>query len=332
MTSSIEEAIEHIFELVGDGRLNGRTHQVATVNVDFVVNALSDPTLRQNLRRTSLSIPDGMPIVWGSRLLGTPVRERVAGADLVPALGARAARTGMRLALFGAGPGVAERAAARLRTTNPELDVVADSGPSFGSVDDLSIGDLDWLVRANPDICCVAFGNPKQELFIDRFGDALGIPVMIGVGGTLDFLVGVQRRAPRWMQRSGLEWTHRLVSDPRRLTGRYLRDALVFLPKLAQQGWTGRAQVGRGAVRVRRSGDDVVVDLSDVEQFQQSLRRSVRFCCPGSAPNRLSSGDRRGRSECLAADSRSGRVDRSTRSEWESAGIVSRAAMFSGER
>ena len=128
---TMSESVDRIFEFIDSARRTGRSHQVATVNVDFLVNAVRDPDVLALLQRTDLSIPDGMPIVWGSRLLGNKIRERVAGADLVPALAARAAATGHRVFLFGAAPGVAERAADILRAANPGLDVVADAGPAF---------------------------------------------------------------------------------------------------------------------------------------------------------------------------------------------------------
>jgi N-acetylglucosaminyldiphosphoundecaprenol N-acetyl-beta-D-mannosaminyltransferase len=237
---TMDEAVDRVVELVHDGRLTGRTHQVATVNVDFVVNAVHDAPLHALMQRTSLSIPDGMPIVWASRAMRTPLRTRVAGADLVPALAARAAVEGLTISLFGAAPGVADRAAAMLSDRYPGARVVGDAGPYFRSIDDLSVDDLDTLRAVEADICCVAFGNPKQEQFIDRFGSALGIPVMIGVGGTLDFLVGKKRRAPEWMQRTGLEWAHRAATEPRRLARRYWRDGMVFGPRIARQIWSER--------------------------------------------------------------------------------------------
>jgi exopolysaccharide biosynthesis WecB/TagA/CpsF family protein len=260
---TMDEAVDRIFDLVRDGRASGRCHQVATVNVDFVVNARHDPALRSVLHRTSLSIPDGMPIIWGSRLLGTPLRTRVAGADLVGALVARAAADGAVVSLFGAGPGIAPRAADVLRRAHPAATVVADEGPVFGDVAELSMDRLQGLRELRPDICCVAFGNPKQERFIERFGAELGIPVMIGIGGALDFIVGEKRRAPAWMQRSGLEWLHRAASEPRRLAGRYARDAVSFGPALVSQAWRGRPATGAPANAVHvEDGDEDVVHLN----------------------------------------------------------------------
>jgi ABC-type transporter Mla MlaB component len=134
---------------------------------------------------------------------------------------------------------------------------------------------LEPLRESRPDICCVAFGNPKQEQFIARFGDHLGIPVMIGVGGSLDFLVGEKRRAPEWMQRSGLEWLHRAATEPRRLAGRYARDALVFLPRLIAQTWRGRRGRCRGTARIEALDTVTVVDLSKLDRADNATAAAI---------------------------------------------------------
>ena len=255
---TMDEAIDLIVALVRDGRTRGVTHQVATVNVDFVVNALRDESLMSILRDTSLAVPDGMPVVWAARALGVPMRERVAGADLVPALVGRAAQLGLDVVLYGAGPGIADRASALQRREVPGAVVLGDAGPPDADAV-RGLDELGAVINSGPDICCVAFGNPKQERFIARFGAELGIPVMIGVGGTLDFLVGTKRRAPRWMHRLGVEWLHRALSEPRRLVGRYLRDARYFFPAVARQARLGRGRDG-GEIRVRFD-DDGEVDL-----------------------------------------------------------------------
>jgi N-acetylglucosaminyldiphosphoundecaprenol N-acetyl-beta-D-mannosaminyltransferase len=264
---TMDEVVDMIFGFVVDGRASGRSHQVATVNVDFVVNALGDPDVLTILQRTSLSIPDGMPVVWGARIMGTRLRTRVAGADLIDALVERAATVGARISFFGAAPGVAQRAADLLIERHAGAEIIADSGPHIPNVADLEVAELASLRDVQPDICCVALGNPKQERFIARFGDTFGIPVMIGVGGSLDFLVGTKTRAPRWMQRTGLEWMHRLLTEPRRLVGRYARDAVVFGPRMVRQAWTGRASKARGSVAFSTDADgNVMIDLSQLER------------------------------------------------------------------
>jgi N-acetylglucosaminyldiphosphoundecaprenol N-acetyl-beta-D-mannosaminyltransferase len=237
---TISEAVEQIAAMVEVGRATGRVHQVATVNVDFLVNATHDPALLTILQRTDLAIPDGMPVVWGSRLIGAPLRERTAGADLVPALAARSAGAGFSMALWGSAEGVAERAAELLRTAHPDLTIVGQAAPRVGSDGTMAEDEVAALREMQADIVCVALGHPKQERWIARYGREVGAPVYIGIGGTLDFLTGVTRRAPMWMQRAGLEWLHRAMSEPRRLAGRYARDLVVFLPALARQAWRGR--------------------------------------------------------------------------------------------
>lgn len=257
---TLAETVDRVCELVARGRATGRTHQVATVNVDFVVNALADRSLLSLLQHVDIAVPDGMPIVWGSRLLGTPLRERVAGADLVPALAKRCAAEGYSIYLFGAGEGVAHRAAALLRARHPALRVVGDAGPFFVAPEEMDGVVLDRIREARPDVLCVALGHPKQERWIDAYRHALGVPVLMGVGGTLDFLAGTTRRAPGWMQRGGVEWIHRAFGEPRRLGRRYARDAVRFGPELLRDVATARgvrSAPSRGGVAWRR--DDVTV-------------------------------------------------------------------------
>jgi N-acetylglucosaminyldiphosphoundecaprenol N-acetyl-beta-D-mannosaminyltransferase len=247
---TLPESLDLVAAMVERGRATGRTHQIATVNVDFVVNAAADDALRSIMRTTDLSIPDGMGIVWGARLVRTPIRERSAGADLVPALAERAARDGWRVCLFGGAPGVADRAAEVLRERAPGVDVVVGPAPMVAADGSMDPAVVDELRAVQADVIGVALGNPKQERWIATYGRAVGAPVCIGIGGTLDFLTGTTRRAPMWMQRSGLEWIHRALSEPRRLIGRYAHDLWVFGPALARQMWTGRRHRHAGALLV----------------------------------------------------------------------------------
>ncbi len=238
---TMAEAVSWICNFVEVGRRTGRTHQVATVNADFVVNALDDPDGLALLQHAELSIPDGMPVVWGSKLLGTALRERVTGADLLPALVAAAEAKGYSVYLFGAGPGIAERAATMLRAKHPDATIVGDAGPMLGPDVAMDSRALDAIRAARPDIVCVALGNPKQERWIARYRGQLGAPVLIGVGGTLDLVVGEKRRAPSWLGRLGLEWVFRAAQEPRRLVRRYAHDIVTFLPRLARQAWSFRS-------------------------------------------------------------------------------------------
>lgn len=225
-------ALDRIGRLVEVGRRERRSHQVVTVNVDFLVNALTDPGVRRVLEGADLNLADGMPVVWAARAAGMAQRERVAGSDLVPRLAAVAAERGWRLHLFGAGEGVATRAAELLRELHPELRIATSTAPvgEDGSVaDDV----VDRIADGAPDVLCVALGNPKQEHFIAAHRRRLGVPVSIGVGGSLDMLVGDRRRAPEWARRVGLEWVVRAAQEPGRLGRRYAGDAAVFGPRAA---------------------------------------------------------------------------------------------------
>jgi N-acetylglucosaminyldiphosphoundecaprenol N-acetyl-beta-D-mannosaminyltransferase len=221
-----EAVLARMEQFVADRRF----HQVVTVNTDFVTNALTDPELQTILRNADLATPDGMPIVWASRLLGAPLPERVTGADIVPLMAERAVRHGWRLYLLGARPETARLACMRLQADYPGIQIVGCMSPQTATLeameDAATLGDIE---RARPDILLVAFGSPKQEKWIYRHRDRLRhVPICMGVGGTFDFLASQARRAPVWMQKRGLEWLFRLLHEPTRLWKRYTRDFYRF--------------------------------------------------------------------------------------------------------
>jgi N-acetylglucosaminyldiphosphoundecaprenol N-acetyl-beta-D-mannosaminyltransferase len=214
----------------------GGAHYVVTPNVDFLVKARRDPELRRILSKADLVLCDGTPLVWASRLLGDPLPCRVAGSDLVPSLLERAAERGWRVFLLGGGPGVAAEASRRIESAYPSIPPVAHYSPPFRPLDDMNNGEIAERVRAaRPDIALVCFGCPKQEKWISRYCAALEVPVMIGAGGTIDFLAGSMARAPQWMRRSGSEWIFRLLQEPRRLARRYADDLVSFAPAIVAQ-------------------------------------------------------------------------------------------------
>jgi N-acetylglucosaminyldiphosphoundecaprenol N-acetyl-beta-D-mannosaminyltransferase len=193
---------------------------VVTPNVDLVVIANRHPAFKATIRRAELVLADGQPVVWASRLIGQPLPQRVTGADLLPAVMSLAAERGLRVFLLGGGPGVAERAADRLRAREPGVAIVGTAAPPPGAIDDPEV--IGRINDARPDILFVGFGAPKQELWLERHRHELDVGVGIGVGASLDFAAGRVPRAPRWMQRHGLEWLFRLAREPRRLWRRYL--------------------------------------------------------------------------------------------------------------
>jgi N-acetylglucosaminyldiphosphoundecaprenol N-acetyl-beta-D-mannosaminyltransferase len=155
---------------------------------------------------------------------------------MVPELAELAVNRGFSMMVFGSAEGVAEQAAQMLRDRNPGLDITGYGGPFFGDVADMDPQVLDVIREARPDILCVALGHPKQERWIEEYRDKLEVPVLVGVGGSLDFIVGTKARAPKWMQRSGLEWVHRLASEPRRLWRRYLIGNTQFVAGVLSDG------------------------------------------------------------------------------------------------
>jgi N-acetylglucosaminyldiphosphoundecaprenol N-acetyl-beta-D-mannosaminyltransferase len=190
----------------------GGVYQIATVNPEFLMKARRDPDFRATLQRAALCIPDGIGVLWAARRRGKKLRERVAGSDLVPRLAAEAAQHGWRVFYLGAAPGVAEKTAEILTARYPALNV---AGCYAGSPAPEEEDDIVARVRAaRPDILLVAYGAPKQDLWLDRNLVRTGATVGIGVGGSFDFVAGVSRRAPRWIQRLGLEWFYRLVREP----------------------------------------------------------------------------------------------------------------------
>lgn len=209
--------------------------RVATANVDFLRNATRVPGLRTALRSADLVTADGFPLVVLSRLIGRPIHERVAGSDLVPLLARSLASEGHSVYLLGGRPGVGRQAARRLQQLAPDLVVAGISAPFINWSDDDAARAVARDIRASgARVVLVALGSPTQELFLERWLEHTGCSVGIGVGATLDFLAKPGSRAPRWMQRLGLEWAHRLLREPRRLAGRYALDA-AYLARLTSR-------------------------------------------------------------------------------------------------
>lgn len=209
---------------------------VVTPNVDFLVQAQRDAELHQILGQADLVLCDGKPLVWASHWLGNRLPGRVAGSDLAPTLLERAARHGWKIFLLGGAAGVAAEAARLLHERHPGLPAVNHYSPPHEPLERMDHADIVSRIRAaQPDLVLVCFGCPKQEKWIFRHYREVGAPVMIGAGGTVDFLADRLKRAPHWMRRSGTEWLFRLWQEPRRLFRRYADDALRFLPALLAQ-------------------------------------------------------------------------------------------------
>jgi N-acetylglucosaminyldiphosphoundecaprenol N-acetyl-beta-D-mannosaminyltransferase len=219
--------------MVQRGVRAGLPMQICTVNLDFLVNARLDDEVRAVLQESDVNVADGAPVVWLSRFVGKDVPERVAGADLFPALLGVAARLGVPVFLLGGEDGVAAACADAIRIRWPRIPAVEWFEPPRQSLDEMDSDDIVRRINASgARLLFVALGHPKQDKWIRRHRGSLGPVVAMGVGCSFDVFVGRTRRAPIWMQHSGLEWLYRVASEPRRLFRRYARDA-AWLPVFA---------------------------------------------------------------------------------------------------
>ncbi|MCO5090971.1 WecB/TagA/CpsF family glycosyltransferase [Bosea sp. (in: a-proteobacteria)] len=205
-------------------------HFVCITGVHGVIESQSDPALMAIHERAGLVTPDGMPLVWMARKLGHRHTERVYGPDLMLALSALSAQKGYRQYYYGGAPGLADRLRDRLAGRFPGLAVAGTFSPPFrAATEDEDEATVRMINQARPDIVWIGLSTPKQEYWMADHLGRIDAPVMIGVGAAFDFLAGTKRQAPLWMQRNGLEWLFRLLSEPRRLWRRYGRIVPQFM-------------------------------------------------------------------------------------------------------
>ncbi|HVW77581.1 MAG TPA: WecB/TagA/CpsF family glycosyltransferase [Alloacidobacterium sp.] len=278
---TIDEAVRFIEDKIDQGGF----HQVATANVDFLRHSMKDKALQEILCSCDLVVPDGMPILWAAKLMGRSLKERVCGIDLVPKLAALCVRRNFSMYLLGAAEATSAKAADKLIQAFPGLRIAGRYSPPPASLEDMDHDDiLQRIAEAKPDILLVAFGNPKQEKWISMHRDSLNVPVCIGVGGSLDFIAGATKRAPLWMQKSGLEWLHRVSREPGRLAKRYFHDIIDFAFQMPTQYLTAALQPKHktrpGVYRDRIESTDVISVYGDfteeaVNKFHTMASASV---------------------------------------------------------
>lgn len=229
---TMDEAVRRIRRMA---KKRDRARYVCTGNLDHLVLAERDHEFRAAYRRADLVVADGAPVVWlsriASRAAGGSLPERVAGSDLFWELARASAETNLRLFFLGGRPGAAAKAAEVVERRHPGARIAGTYCPPIEAFDAAEEqAKIRRIVRqAAPDVLLVALGAPKQAKWIAANKDALGVPVSIGVGGSFEMAAGVCRRAPAWVQRSGLEWLYRFAQEPRRLFQRYVVDDLPYL-------------------------------------------------------------------------------------------------------
>ncbi len=219
---TMDETLNAIDSLIN----NNKNAYVVTPNVDHIVQLERGGELCEVYRKADLILTDGKPLIWISKLYGTPIKEKISGSDLFPFLCKMAAEKGYRMFFLGASEGVAARAAENLLKRFPELLVVGTYSPPYGFEEDsYEMKKIENMIKdAKPHILIVGLGCPKQELFILHNRDKLSVPISLGLGATLDFEAGNVKRAPRWMADHGLEWLFRITQDPKRMLKRYIID------------------------------------------------------------------------------------------------------------
>ena len=258
---TMDDAVSFIDEKIQEGGF----HQIATANVDFLMHAIRDRELQEILCSCSLVVPDGMPILWASKLLGSRLRQRVCGVDLVPRLAELSVKRGYRIFLLGASDATSQRAAEKLQQRYPGLEICGRYSPPVRPLAQMNHDEILQKIEAvRPDILLVAFGNPKQEKWLSMHRNRLNVPVCIGVGGSLDFIAGAVARAPKWMQRGGLEWAYRMMQEPKRLAQRYIGDAIGLVAHMPQQLVTNAMQprhVTRSGIFADRTENTTVISI-----------------------------------------------------------------------
>lgn len=196
-------------------------------------------------RGAAFVLADGMPLVWASRWRGRKLPERVAGSDMIFHIAERSARLGHRLYFMGGAPGVGDEAAEKLRARYPGVQIVGVESPDIGGMSEAEAEALRGRIRAaRPDVLFAALGQPKGERWIVQNLKTLGVPVSVQVGATLDFVAGRVKRAPRWMQKTGVEWVYRMLQEPKRLGPRYFWSALFLMRMLGRDLMGGARREG----------------------------------------------------------------------------------------
>lgn len=223
-------ALDRIHEFIQ----SGKPHHIFTADASGIMQAQQDPALCDIIKQADLVTADGAGVMIASRLRGAALPERVSGVDLVQKVSGLAAANGYSVYLFGAAEGVAQAAADTLQSRFPGLRIAGTRNGYFTEAEEEQI--VRQIADAQPDALFVALGIPKQEIFIRKHFTELGVPVMIGIGGSFDVISGKLQRAPCWMQRAGLEWLYRFAQEPSRL------PRLAALPNFILAAWRSRSR------------------------------------------------------------------------------------------
>lgn len=255
MDETIDDAVEAVQAKVP-------TYYI-TANVDFIAQAHDNEPLKDILFHADRVVCDGMPLVWLSRYFHPVLPERVAGSDMVFRLFEQADQHSWKAYFLGSDDATLTQTKSILAERYPKMDVVGTFSPPFGTVESWPNEAILADVKASkPDLLLVAVGCPKQEYWISKFYKEAGVPLSIGIGASLDFICGTQVRAPKWIQKIGMEWSWRMLSDPKRLVKRYAKD-LYYLVVLANRQ---RKLTGQGSKVVAKDATENVAATSEAKE------------------------------------------------------------------
>lgn len=224
---SHEETIQAIESLIK----KKKPSLVVTPNVHHINILHKDEEFKKIYSQAAMVLPDSTPLLWASRVLGMPLKERVAGSDLLPLFCKVSANKRYRLFFLGSGPGIAKKTAVILTKKNPGLKIAGTYSPPFGFEHDEAENEktVKMIKKCHPDILFVGLGPPKQEKWAWKYKDKINVPVIVCVGAAFDFIGGGAKRAPKWTHKIGLEWFYRFCQEPGRLWKRYLIGNIIFI-------------------------------------------------------------------------------------------------------
>ena len=234
---------------------SGGCGYVCVTSVHGVMEAQRDPSFRHILNHGMMNLPDGMPLVWLGRLQGAEHIDRVFGPDFLTEFCRLSLARGYRHFLYGGNPGVAEQLKDSLERRFPGIEIVGTYTPPFRPLNDKEEREVITRIRSSRvDVVWIGLSTPKQERFMAKFADKLRVPLLVGVGAAFDFHTGRIRDCSPWVKRSGLQWLHRLLQDPKRLWRRYLRNNPAFVWKILCQSLRSlRKAIGVRAIELWRA-------------------------------------------------------------------------------
>ncbi|SKA87517.1 N-acetylglucosaminyldiphosphoundecaprenol N-acetyl-beta-D-mannosaminyltransferase [Clostridium sp. USBA 49] len=229
-----DELIDLVNKAVED---KNSSKYLLTINVDHVVKMQDDKVFYNIYKNADIVTADGMPIIWASKLLGKPIKEKLSGSDILPKLLPLIEKKQYRIFFLGAAEGVAEMAANNIKKKYKNIQIVGTYSPSYGfeKNEEENRKIINMIKDANVDILFVGLGAPKQEKWISKYKEEYKVPLSLGVGATFDFIAGNIKRAPKWMQNAGLEWFWRFIQEPRRLFRRYFIEDIKFFKIVAKE-------------------------------------------------------------------------------------------------